>query len=122
MGAHAEIELRIGGVMKVQHDAKGTVDDATAIQNTIISYEPERMLSFRVSKAPDKFPYPNAIKNMWTVVYFEPEGPASTHVRVVSLGFGADEESKKMRAFFDRGNAFTLQQLQKLFAKATPAN
>jgi hypothetical protein len=32
------------------------------------------------------------------------------------LGFGEDEESKKMRAFFDRGNAFTLKKLQERFA------
>ncbi len=32
------------------------------------------------------------------------------------MGFGNDEESKSMRAFFDRGNAYTLQRLQKRFA------
>jgi hypothetical protein len=35
---------------------------------------------------------------------------------VVSLGFGNDEESKNMRAFFDRGNAWTLKKLQEHFA------
>lgn len=53
---------------------------------------------------------------MWTVVYFEAQGEKATRVRVVSMGFGNDDESKKMRGFFNRGNAFTLQQLQKRFA------
>ena len=116
MAAHAEIELRLGGTMKTQYDPKGSVNDDRAIENTIISYEPMRMLSLKVAKAPQRFPFPNAIKSMWTVVYFEATNDNATRVRVVGLGFSNDEESKKMRAFFDRGNASTLQRLQKRFA------
>jgi uncharacterized protein YndB with AHSA1/START domain len=116
MAAHAEIELKLGGTMKTQYDSKGKVDDGKAIENTIISYEPMRMLSLKVTKAPQAFPFPNAIKNMWTVIYFEAEGEKATRVRVVGLGFGTDDESKKMRQFFDRGNAFTLKELQKRFS------
>lgn len=116
MAAHAEIELKIGGKMRTQYDPKGTIGDAKAIENTILSYEPNRMLSIKATKAPEAFPFPNAIKNMWTVVYFEAEGGKSTRVREVSMGFGDDDESKKMREFFERGNEFTLQQLQKRFA------
>jgi uncharacterized protein YndB with AHSA1/START domain len=116
MAAHARIDLKIGGKMKTQYDPKGTIDDSKAIENTILSYEPMRMLSFKVTKAPEGFPFPNAIKNMWTVVYFAPEGDKATRVREVSMGFGADDESKKMREFFNRGNAVTMQHLQKHFA------
>jgi hypothetical protein len=78
------------------------------------------MLSIRVSKSPKGFPFPNALKNMWTVVYFEALSPLKTRLREVSLGFGNDDESKKMREFFDAGNAATLVQLQKHFsAKAS---
>src|SRR5437870_5814072 len=113
MVAHARMELKIGGTMKTQYDPKGTIDDAKAIENMILSYEPMHMLSFKVTKAPDAFPFPNAIKNMWTVVYLTPEGDHATRVWEVSMGFGNDDESKKMREFFNRGNAFTLQRLQK---------
>ncbi len=121
MAAHANVELKVGGTMKTQYDPKGTIDDAKAIESTILSYEPKRMLSFKVTKPPEAFPFPNAIKNMWTIVYFLPEGDKATRVREVSLGFGTDEESKKMREFFNRGNAFTLQRLQKRFAQNVDA-
>jgi uncharacterized protein YndB with AHSA1/START domain len=114
--AHAEIELKVGGTMKTQYDPKGKVDDDKAIENTILSFEPRRMMSFKVTKAPKGFPFPNAIKNMWTVIYFEAGVGKVTRVRVVSMGFGKDEESKKMLEFFNRVNAFTLEQLQKRFA------
>jgi uncharacterized protein YndB with AHSA1/START domain len=115
MVAHAEIELKIGGKMKTQYDPKGTVEDAHAIENTILSYEPMRMLSFKVTKAPRGFPFPRAITNMWTIVYFEAQGENATRVRGVSLGFGHDDESKRMREFFKPGNAVTLERLQKRF-------
>jgi uncharacterized protein YndB with AHSA1/START domain len=116
MVAHSEIDLKIGGQMRTHYDPKGSIGDTKTIVNTIICYDPKRMLSLKVSKPPDGFPFPNAVKNMWTVIYFEANGPTTTRVRTVSLGFRDDAESKKMRAFFDRGNAFTLKKLQEKFA------
>lgn len=115
MVAHSKMDLKVGGLMRTHYDPKGTIGDPRTIENTIISYDPERMLSIRVTKAPEGFPFPNAVKGMWTVIYFEPLGPQSTRVKIVGLGFGGDEESKKMRAFFDRGNAYTLKKLQERF-------
>jgi uncharacterized protein YndB with AHSA1/START domain len=116
MVAHSEVDLRVGGSMRTHYDPKGTLGDPGTIENTIISYEPQRMLSMKVHRAPQNFPFPNAVKAMWSVVYLEPEGAQATRVRIVSLGFGSDEESKAMRAFFDRGNAYTLRKLQERFA------
>lgn len=121
MTAHATIDLRVGGKMRTQYDPKGSVTDDGAIENTILSFEPGRMLSIKVSKAPAKFPFPEAIKQMWTVIYFEPIDEKSTRVREVSLGFGSDEESLKMREFFDRGNAYTMKKLQEHFAETKSA-
>lgn len=117
MVAHSEVDLKVGGLMRTNYDPKGRIGDSKTIENMIISYDPERMLSMRVTKPPEGFPFPNAVMNMWTVIYFEAVGPQSTRVRFVGLGFGADEESVKMRAFFDRGNAYTLKQLQERFAQ-----
>jgi hypothetical protein len=57
---------------------------------------------------------------MWTVIYFAPETDTTTRVRVVSMGFGSDDESKKMREFSNRGNALTLQHLQIFELRAEP--
>ena len=120
LAPHATIELRVGGLMRTNYNAQGTLGDAQTIENTILSFEPGRMLSIRAVKNPENFPFPAAIREMWTVVYFEPAGDGRTKVRVVGLGFNATEESQKMRAFFERGNATTLEQLRQHFAKNTP--
>jgi uncharacterized protein YndB with AHSA1/START domain len=117
MAPHAEIDLRVGGRMRANYNAQGTLGDPQTIENTVLSFEPKRMLSIKVAKPPAGFPFPNAIQRMWSIVYVEAVAPGRTRVREVSLGFDADEESQKMRAFFNQGNATTLKQLQRHFAK-----
>jgi uncharacterized protein YndB with AHSA1/START domain len=116
LAPHADIDLRVGGLMRANYDQQGQLGDPQTIENTILSFDPGRMLSIRVTRAPDSFPFPNAVRHMWSVVYFEAAGPHRTTVREVSLGFGTDEESRRMRAFFNQGNATTLHQLQRHFA------
>jgi len=121
MVAQAEIDLKVGGKMRTQYNSKGTLEDGRGIENTILSYEPMRMLSFKVTRAPEGFPFPSAIKSMWTVLYFEAQGEKATRVRGVCMGFGDDDESRKMREFFNQGNAVTLRRLQKRFAAKADA-
>jgi uncharacterized protein YndB with AHSA1/START domain len=118
LAPHASIDLRIGGLMRTNYNAAGVLGDAQTIENTILSFEPERMLSIKVTKVPEGFPFPTAVQDMWTVMYFEPDGESQTRVRVVSLGFGADEESQQMRAYFERGNAYTIEQLRAALSAA----
>jgi uncharacterized protein YndB with AHSA1/START domain len=118
--ARAEIDLKVGGRMRTHYDARGEIGDPNTIENIILAYEPERMLTLRVGTPPEKFPFKEAVKSMWTVIYFEPVGPDRTRLRAVGLGFGGDEESKKMKAFFERGNAFTIKKVQEHFAKKAP--
>ncbi len=101
--------------MRANYDPKGALGDAATIENRILAYEPERMLSIKVSKAPEKFPFKSRIGDMWTVLYFQPTADGKTTLRIVGMGFGPDDESQKMRQFFEQGNAFTLTQLQRRF-------
>jgi uncharacterized protein YndB with AHSA1/START domain len=123
--AHAEIDLKVGGKMRTHYDAAGRIGDPNTIENTILCFEPNRMLAIQVMNPPEKFPFKNAIKKIWTVVYFEDAGPSLTRLRIVGNGYGDDEESNKLRGFFEKGNAYTLKKLQEKFgakdAKASKA-
>jgi len=116
LAPHAEIDLRVGGLMRTNYNAQGQLGDLQTIENAILSFEPQRMISIKVARPPANFPFPTAIREMWTVMYFSATGPGQTHVREVTLGFTADPESQKMRAFFTQGNATTISQLQRHFA------
>ncbi len=116
MAAHAEVDLRVGGKMLTHYRPEGVLGDANTIENTILSFEPNRMLSVKATKPPETFPYKTAIESMWTVVYFEAVGSDRTLVSITCMGYGDDEESKKMREHFDKGNAWTLNKLRAKFA------
>ncbi len=115
LAPHADTDLRIDGLMRTNYDPKGSLGDPGTIENKILAFEPERMLSIRVAKAPETFPFKAKIGEMWTVLYFQSTPDGKTLLRIVGLGFGSDQESLKMKEFFKQGNAFTLTQLQKRF-------
>ena len=116
MVAKTEFELRVGATWKTSYSKESTLDDDAAIHHTILAYDPGRMFSFRTIKYPKGFAFPNAIAKAWTVIYLEPVGEHQTRFTGRMLGFADDEESQKMRAFFERGNQQTLDSLIKRFA------
>lgn len=117
LAPHADIDLKVGGLMRTNYDARGKLGDAGSIENRVLSFEPERMLSIQVSKAPADFPFRAKVGQMWTVLYFNATAQGKTSLRIVGLGFGDDAGSKDMKEFFQRGNAYTLEELQKHFSK-----
>ena len=117
MVAKTDIDLRVDGLWRTSYSKASNLDDATSIHHRILGFDPGHMFSFHTVKAPKNFPFPNAILKTWTVVYFEPAGDARTKVTIRMLGFTEDEESQRMRTFFETGNKSTLDSLIKKFAK-----
>ena len=113
--AHAEIDLKVGGKMRTNYDPKGVIGDPNTIENTILAFEPNRLLVMQVANPPAKFPFKDAIRKMWTVIHFDEAGPGRTRLRIIGVGYGDDDESRKLQAFFDKGNDYTIKKLQAKF-------
>lgn len=113
--AHAEVDLRVGGTIRVHRDPKGTLGDPETAVNEILAYDPERMLAIRNVKAPASFAYSKAWERAWTVVYFTRSGEDMAHVRIVMLGIGDDEESQAMRRLFTDGYRASLDSIAKRY-------
>lgn len=113
--AKADVDLRIGGLIRSHYSAAGLLDDEGAIHNQIIAFEPPRMLAMRIHRPPANFPFKEAWKETWSVITFTDLGDR-THVRIAGLGYTEDAESQQMRRFFQTGNQWTLQSLQSHFA------
>jgi uncharacterized protein YndB with AHSA1/START domain len=114
--ALADVDLRIGGVIRSRYSADGVLGDDETIESLILAFEPQRMIAIRIQKPPKTFPFKEAWKKTWTVVTLSDAGNGSTHVRVASMGIGPDSESVAMRQFFEHGNQQTLETMQKYFA------
>ena len=120
--ALADVDFRIGGLIRSRYSAAGVLGDDETIENRILAYEPQHMIAFRIERPPKSFPFREAWKSTWTVVTLSDLGNNRTHIRVASIGFGTDEESMAMRRFFESGNAATLRTLQSHFQSSSPGS
>jgi uncharacterized protein YndB with AHSA1/START domain len=114
--SQAEVELRVGGAIRSRYKSDGPLGDAETIVNRIMAFEPQRMLAIRIERPPKSFPFKEAWKSTWTVLTLT-DLNGRTHVRAASLGYGDDEESRAMRRFFEQGNQYEIELIQKHFAK-----
>lgn len=113
--AHVDFDLRLGGLIRTHYSSEGKLGDPNTIENEILAFEPLSMIAIRIHKPPQAFPFKEAWKSTWTVMTLKPLDGGRTHLRVASLGFGADKESLAMRRFFEAGNQYTLDKIQKHF-------
>ena len=110
--AQADVDLRVGGLIRTHYRADGLLGDEETVVNRILAYEPQRMIAIRIEHPPKSFPFKEAWKTVWTVITLTDLGNSRTHIRAASMGFGVDEESIAMRRFFETGNGSTLKTLQ----------
>jgi len=110
--ARAEVDLRVGGSVRSSYNPNSTLDDEHTIVNTILAYEPERMLAMRNTKAPADFPLGPALQKTWSVTNLEPLDPDATRVIITGYGWGDDELSQQAYAYFERGNQVVLDTMK----------
>jgi uncharacterized protein YndB with AHSA1/START domain len=116
-----DMDFRVGGLIRSHYGEDGVLGDPGTIQNRILAYEPPRMLAIQIAQPPAGFPFKEAWKHTWTVISLDSLDAGHTRVRVASLGFGDDDESKAMASFFEKGNGWTLEKLQARFGGEEPA-
>jgi uncharacterized protein YndB with AHSA1/START domain len=115
MAPRADVDFRIGGMMRTREGTDGALGDAQTVVHEILSFEPERMLSVRTRQLRPDSPFRDAVMRTWTVIYFQPLDPGMTNVRIVELGLGDDEESRRLRDLLVHGNGQALDELQKKY-------
>ena len=109
----AEIDFKVGGKWRANYNAEGNLGDSTTIENTILAYDPKRMISLKATTFPEGFAFVEAAQNTWSVFYFSSVSELRTKITVVGLGYTDSEQSQKMRAFFKEANEYSLKELEK---------
>ena len=117
MAPLAEIDLAVGGTIRANYNAEGAIGDSTTIVNTILAFDPGRMLSLKATGFPEGFPYVEAARTTWSVFYFTGVAPLRTRITVVGLGYTDDEQSQEMRSFFATANEHSLKGLAVALAR-----
>jgi len=116
MAPKVEIDLAVGGAMRSSYDLDGELGDSSTIVNTILSYDPERMLSLQATQFPTGSPLAEAAQGTWSIFYFQELETERTRITVVGLGFNESEASQQIRQFFATANARLLEGLKQALA------
>lgn len=117
----ADIDFRVGGKWRANYNKEGKLGDETTIENTILCYDPKRMISLKATGFPKGFPFETAAKDTWSVFYFTPVSDMKTKVTIVGLGYNDSEQSQKMLAFFKPANKYSMDQLSAAMKKRNAA-
>ena len=113
----ADIDFRVGGKWRANYNKDGKLGDETTIENTILSYDPKRMLSLKATGFPKGFGFVDAAKHTWSIFYFSRMSESKTKITIIGLGYTDSEQSKKMRAFFKPANKYSMDQLKAALEK-----
>jgi len=112
----ARIELKINGRYEILFDADVPEGSRGSEGCRILSYAPERMLSFSWG-APPQFEKSRRENAQWVVVLMDPVGESRTLVRLLEFGWKDDEEGEQVYNYFDRAWGSVLNWLRYSFAK-----
>ncbi len=116
----AEVDLRIGGTIKTNYNKAAGIGGPGTIVHHILSLEPKRMISSRFD-APENAKAVKIAEKAWGITYFDSLAPKKTRVTVVACGYGEGPEWDTARAFFEKGNAYTLDKLKERFKPSSEA-
>ncbi|MCX7358748.1 MAG: SRPBCC domain-containing protein [Alphaproteobacteria bacterium] len=106
----ATVDLRPGGMMEAAYDASGHIGAPNNILNRVVSVEPLQSIVIQVARPPQGFP--TEVRELATLIEFEPVSERETRVRVSMFGYREGQTFDDLYAFFALGNAYTLNKLR----------
>lgn len=112
----ARVDFRLGGRIETSYDPSAQAGDPANIISRILAYLPGRMIAFQAEQAPPDFPHPELLEGLFSVLEITPHGEGESRVAVSGVGYTDSPGHLELRAFFERGNAWTLERLIERFA------
>ncbi|MBX3315570.1 MAG: SRPBCC domain-containing protein [Phycisphaeraceae bacterium] len=112
--AKAKVDFRVGGQIRTAYNADADLDAPTSIVNTILAFEPNRMITIKAT-APAGAPewLQLVCREAFSVITFEPVSPLATRLTITGVGYGEGEMWDQAYAFFDKGNQWTLDEMKR---------
>lgn len=117
--ANAKVDFRQGGQIRTAYDLATDLDSPEAIVNTILAYEPGRMLAIKATAPANSPAWLRAIcESGFTVIRLDPAGPGRTLLTCTGTGYKEGPLYDQAYAFFKEGNEWTIRRMQEAFGGA----
>ena len=104
-----------GGGIETSYTPTASPGDSSTIRQEVLLRVPQRLMVFRTVKAPQGFPNFATYARVTSAFELEPAGAGRTRVRLTGAGYADDEAGRALLAFYERGNAASLEWLRGRF-------
>ena len=101
----AEINWKVGGMIRSRYDTKGKIGDAGTIVNHIINYVPMKLITLQAELSPH-FPefMQGDAKDFYNVIIFTKIDDSKTKVESYGIGYKNTEKYQSLMKFFIPAN------------------
>lgn len=108
----AEVDWKVGGLIKTTYDPNATIGDSTTIYLTIVNYVPKRLITLQANIS-DNFKVftDEEAKDLYNVVQFEKLSENKTKVISYGIGYKNNEKFRGLMKFFIQGNEMSYMKL-----------
>jgi uncharacterized protein YndB with AHSA1/START domain len=103
-------------LLETSYDPAAAPGGPQTIRQLFVARIPGRMLAFRTVKAPAGFPDFDTYAKVVSVFELIPQSEGGTLVRLSGVGYPDSAAGRRLLAFFERGNAVSLDMLRARFA------
>lgn len=108
------MDFRVGGTIKTNYNAEGTLGDETTNTLFIRNYVPYKLLTLQADLAPN---WPEFMKedveDLYNLTLFEHLSEQKTRIISYGMGYKNNEKYLGLMDFFIQGNEYSYQQLKK---------
>lgn len=113
LAPHADVDLRVGGLLRTHQDVDGRLGDPKTLVNTITALKPGRLLSLRVDQAPEGFPLATFVVGTWYDIFVDPLDKHRTRVRCIGHGMATGPAAVAIRPLYERAADAAFAELEK---------
>jgi uncharacterized protein YndB with AHSA1/START domain len=108
----AEIDWKVGGIIRTTYNINGVIGDSTTIVNHIINYVPHKIITLQ-AEITDNFPdfMKEEAEDFYNIIYFEKADEGKTTVTSYGIGYKNNEKYLSLMQFFISANKKTYKNL-----------
>ena len=104
-----------GDLLETSYTPGASRGDPSTIRQQIVARIPGRLLVFKTTKAPERFPNFETFRQIVHILEVEPVGPEETRVRLTSSGYPDTDAGRQLLGFFRDGNRVSISRLRQRF-------
>ncbi|HEY6573028.1 MAG TPA: SRPBCC domain-containing protein [Candidatus Eisenbacteria bacterium] len=120
LAPQADVDWRVGGLIRTHHDPAGRIGDAQTTVSRIVSTDTGHRFTVKVMQTPEGYPFANFVEGTWYDVALDALPGGRTRIRCVGHGLGEGWARYATAPVFQQGADLAFGQLKKALADQAP--